>query len=288
MTSETLFGFIGNIRGNEGNLVAMDAVSVTEDGDYIRYASGEGVEARTLAVHELDYVHLPDNPAGVRWRPGQALWFAGRNLVARASVNSVVQGFAVGWHATKQGHRLTGGTPAQLRRTRDNYAGELSAWFRKYVLDSEEVKFGEARATWDLLQAFDNLASPRRSLNAALFAKDVQQDMDRFDAVRLRAVRSGAFPTVEAFDAELERLRTFMADPPLYRKAAAHVRAERPAADAQSDLYARSYSDLPEYWRRPIPADQVADLVDMARESSLVLSSTDWLSRFMKTRTSTP
>ncbi|WP_206495096.1 hypothetical protein [Microbacterium sp. KRD174] len=286
MTDERLFGFIGAIRGNESNLVAMDAVSAVGE-DHIRYPAGENVPPRKLSTRELEYVHRLDYAGAVRWRSGQAIWFAGRNLVARSSANSEVRAFAVDWHATQQGHRLVGGTPAGLRRMRDNYAEKLSTLFRKYVLDSEEVQVGEARATWELLQAFDNIASRRRSLNAALFAKDVDRNMDRFDAVCLRAVRSGAFDTLEAFDAELARLRAWMADPPLSR----NVRVPAMSASAsefQSDVLARLVLEASESWKRSISSVRLTDILALASESSAANNSKVLLDRLRKTETSAP
>lgn len=285
MTDERLFGFIGAIRGNEGNLVAMDAVSTSGE-EYIRYPAGEGVQPRKLAARELDYVHRLDNAGAVRWRSGQAIWFAGRNLVARSTFNSEVRAFAGDWHATQQGHRIVGGTPAGLRRMRDNYAGKLSTIFRKYVLDAEEVQVGEARATWELLQSFDNLASPRRSLNAALFAKDVERSLDRFDSVRLRAVRSGAFGTVEEFDTELKRLREWMAEPPLSRNVRVHS-TDVVTSEIHSEFLTKY---IRQSWQRAMEHTSWTAVIDTAttRESLAVLSTSALLERLEKAKTSAP
>jgi hypothetical protein len=207
VSEEVLLGYIGDIEGNDDNLVAMDAVT-GEAGRYFRYpASGD--DRIEIDASDLDYVHECSPELARRWVVGDVIWFAGRHLVARSVTDVVLRPFAATWTLTAQGHRMRTGSASELRRWRDHNAGQLSVYLCRYLMDPMEREVGQAQRTLDLYLATENTAEPRRFLNTALFYYE-QFDYESYRFERERAVLSGAFTDLDEFDTQFEELLTFL------------------------------------------------------------------------------
>lgn len=207
MSEAVLIGYIGDIDGNDDNLVAMDAVT-REGRQYFRYPASGGNRIE-IGTSDLDYVHECSPELARRWDAGDVIWFAGRHLVARSVTDVVLRPFAATWSLTAQGHRMRTGSASELRRWRDHSAGQLSVHLCRYLMDPMEKEGGQAQRTLDLYLAIENTAVPRRFLNAALFYHE-QFDYESYDFERERAVLSGAFKDVNEFDSEFNDLLTFL------------------------------------------------------------------------------
>lgn len=214
MTTEKLYGFIGDVRGNEENLVAMDAVSV--DGDaFTRYPAGVGVAPTELSNRDLPYVIRVEHAARLGWRQGDIVWFIGPALAARIQESVEAESFLGEAMATSDGYFLRAGTAADFRRVRDTYAELLSVAFRLHLIDSEAVVSEAATKAWKLFAAFDSFPTKRRSINAALYYYEVARDQTRYRRARTRAVQNGAFESVDAFDEEYKQTVAFLQSPRL-------------------------------------------------------------------------
>lgn len=202
-----LLGYIGDIDGNDDNLVAMDAVA-QDAGRYFRYPASGG-ERIEIDASELDYVHECTPELARRWDVGDVIWFAGRHLVARSVTDVVLRPFAATWTLTAQGHRMRTGSASELRRWRDHNAGQLSVYLYRYLMDPMEREVGQAQRTLELYLAIENTAEPRRFLNTALFYRE-QFDFESYQFERERAVLSGAFTDVDQFDSQFEEMIAFL------------------------------------------------------------------------------
>jgi hypothetical protein len=207
VSEEVLLGYIGDVDGNDDNLVAMDAVA-EEAGQYFRYPASGGNRIEVDAS-DLDYVHKCSPELARRWSVGDVIWFAGRHLVARSVTDVVLRPFAATWTLTAQGHRMRTGSAPELRRWRDHSAGQLSVCLCRYLMDSMEREVGQAERTLELYLAIENTAEPRRFLNTALFYHE-QFDYESYQFERERAVRSGAFADADKFDTQFEEMLTFL------------------------------------------------------------------------------
>ena len=209
MSEEVLLGYIGDIDGNDDNLVAMDAVT-KEDGRYFRYPASGG-ERIEIDASDLDYVHEASPELTRRWAVGDVIWFAGRHLVTRSVTDVVLRPFAATWTLTTQGHRMRTGSASELRRWRDRNADQLSIQLCRYLMDPMEREVGQAQRTMELYLAIENTAEPRRFLHTALFYHE-QYDYESYQFERERSVRSGAFADLAEFDKQFEDLVAFLRD----------------------------------------------------------------------------
>lgn len=214
MTHALLVGFVGEIAGNELDLVSMDPVVEVDDKTLVMHSENWETSARPVAPEELAYVHLLPVDERVQIVEGEVVWAAGRNLVAQsasiAALSSLYRDLGT-WKVYNRGVRWRTGTSRGLDEIKAKSALALEQHLHNCLFDRLEMTHGDLSPVFSLYLAMDSTKTLRRARNMGLYYQQTR-NVAGYQRARERAVVGGLTRDVRTFDESVEALRDWLAE----------------------------------------------------------------------------